>query len=75
MYSVGYAAIFSFFTIAALPAFSPSTSSQTNCPACRASEASVKTNAFIERHVCHQGADASMKIGTLRVRASASALG
>ena len=53
--------------------FSVSISSQTNRPACRVRDLSVKTKALIDRQVCHHGAQASMKSGTLRARASASA--
>jgi hypothetical protein len=56
------------------PAFSVFIESQTNCPARRWRDWSVKTKALIERHVCHQGAQASMKRGTPRDRACASAL-
>jgi hypothetical protein len=63
------------FRKSALEAFSVSMESQTNCPACFARAGSVKTNALIERHVCHQGAQASTKIGTFFERASARALG
>jgi len=38
--------------------------SQTNRPACRSSFASVKTNARIERQLCHHGAQTSTKTGT-----------
>ena len=54
-------------------AFSVSIESQTNCPACFARALSVKTKALIERHVCHQGAQASTKIGRFFARACASA--
>ena len=47
--------------------------SQTNCPARLVREGSGKTNSLIERQVCHQGAQASMKSGSFRDRASASA--
>jgi hypothetical protein len=50
-----------------------SRASQTNRPACRARASFVKTVALIERHVCHQGAQASMNSGTLRAFASATA--
>jgi hypothetical protein len=49
--------------------------SQTNCPARLVREESGKTNSLIERQVCHQGAQASMKSGSVRARASASAFG
>jgi hypothetical protein len=35
----------------------------------------VKTNALMERHECHQGAQASTNRGRFRRRASASARG
>ena len=58
----------------AFPGFSVSIESQTNRPACRASALSVKTKALIERHVCHQGAQASTNIGSFFARASTRAL-
>ena len=61
--------------IAALCSFSVSTASQTNRPASALSDSSVKTNAFIERQVCHQGAHASMKRGSFFAFASARARG
>ena len=48
----------------AFAAFSVSIESQTNRPACRERDGSVKTNALIDRQVCHQGARASAKIGS-----------
>src|SRR5687768_10547576 len=66
--AAGYALrAFAFF------AFSTSMPSQTNRPASLAREGSVKTNALIERQVCHQGAQDSTKIGRLDFLASASA--
>ena len=59
----------------ALLAFSVLIESQTNCPACRLRDPSVKTAALIARHVCHQGAHASTKIGSVWARAAASARG
>ena len=55
--------------------FSSSTfiSSQTNRPAWLVRAGSVKTKALIERQVCHQGAQASMKSGSFWARASARA--
>jgi hypothetical protein len=64
-----------FFEKAAFRAFSVSIESQTNCPACFARALSVKTKVLIERQVCHQGAQASTKIGSFLARASARALG
>src|SRR5262245_54726993 len=58
---------------AAFCGFSVSIESQTNCPACFARALSVKTKALIERHVCHQGAQASTKIGSFLDFASANA--
>ncbi len=52
---------------------SMSTASQTNCPAYRASELSVNTNARMSRHECHHSAQASTKIGTFFFFAWASA--
>ena len=57
----------------AFPDFSVSIESQTNCPACFARVLSVKTKALRERHVCHQGAQFSTKIGRFLARASTSA--
>lgn len=62
-----------FPSSAAFSRFSVLTESQTNRPACRSSALSVKTKAFIERHVCHQGAQASKKIGLPEAFAEASA--
>ena len=62
-----------FLPNAAFFVFSVSIESQTNCPACFARALSVKTKALIERHVCHQGAQASTKIGSFFCRARASA--
>src|SRR5713101_2485791 len=49
---------------------SMSTASQTNCPACRASEPSVNTNARMSRHECHHIAKAAgtSTVNTLRSR-------
>src|SRR5215471_4174790 len=58
---------------AAFCGFSVSIESQTNCPACFVRALSVKTNALIERHVCHQGAQASTKIGSFLDFASENA--
>ncbi len=74
-YIDGQARIGYFFEKAAFADFSVSIESQTNCPACFARALSVKTKALIERHVCHQGAQASTKIGSFFARASARALG
>ena len=71
--NVGSACTGNFLRNPALLAFSVSISSQTNRPACRARDLSVKTKARIERHVCHHGAQASMKIGMCLARATASA--
>jgi hypothetical protein len=73
-YRDGQARIGYFLTKAAFCAFSVSIESQTNCPACFARVLSVKTKALRERHVCHQGAQFSTKIGRFLVRASTSAL-
>ena len=56
-----------------MPFFSVSIDSQTNWPARAASVLSEKTKARIDRHVWHQGAQASTKSGSFRARASASA--
>ena len=72
--NVGTPGVLYFVMNCALLPFSMSTESQTNRPAYRASDASVKTYARIERQVCHQGAHASAKIGTCSVRARATAL-
>ena len=60
-------------TKAAFCVFSVSIESQTNCPACFVRALSVKTKALRERHVCHQGAQFSTKIGRFLARACASA--
>ena len=73
--SEGQTRIGYFLAKAAFAAFSVSMESQTNCPACFARALSVKTNALIERHVCHQGAQVSTKIGSFFARASARARG
>ena len=72
--SVGQTLIGYFVRNDALAEFSVSTASQTNCPAYRSSALSVNTNARMERHVCHHGAQASAKSGTFFRFASLSAL-
>jgi len=74
-YSEGHARIGYFLRNSAFCVFSVSIESQTNCPACFERALSVKTNALIERHVCHQGAQFSTKMGTFFERASESAFG
>src|SRR5689334_16303972 len=71
---VGQTLIGYFFRNAALVEFSVSTESQTNCPAYRASALSVKTNARIERQVCHHGAQVSTNSGRCVALARAIAL-
>ena len=73
-YRDGHARIGYFRVNGAFFAFSVSIESQTNCPACFARALSVKTKALSERHVCHQGAQASTKMGTFFSRARESAL-
>src|SRR5258705_10731159 len=71
--NVGTPGVLYFVMNCALLPFSMSTESQTNRPAYRASDASVKTYARIDRQVCHQGAHASAKMGTCSDSARATA--
>ena len=71
----GYACTVYFLRKPVFFASSVLTESQTNCPARFARDSSVKTKALIERQVCHQGAQASAKIGSFRARARDSACG
>src|SRR3954452_8908857 len=63
MSSVGQTLIGCALRKAVFFASSVSIESQTNCPAYRSRDLSVKTKALIERQVCHHGAHASTKTG------------